>query len=178
MTGDSAIVSTTGKTSRELFELRVKRNENQRDFLTVGGMGHASSIALGAALGCPDKEVVCIDGDGAVLMHLGSLPIIGSLKPSNFTHVVLNNAAHESVGGQPTVADITDFRSYALASGYRAYAVASTPDELRKAWLDLSNQNGPVLLEIKIKIGSRSDLGRPTSSPLENKESFMNYYGQ
>jgi phosphonopyruvate decarboxylase len=175
LAGDASIISTTGKTSREVFELRVARNEKQRDFLTVGGMGHTASIALGAAIGKPDKPVVCIDGDGSVLMHLGALPIIGSLKPANFTHVLLNNAAHESVGGQPTVGDRTDFRAITLASGYNAYAVASTMEELKEAWLQLGTKRGPVLLEVRITTGSREDLGRPTSTPIENKHAFMEW---
>lgn len=175
LAGDAAIVSTTGKTSREVFELRVAREDKQRDFLTVGGMGHTASIALGAAMGQPDKPVVCIDGDGSALMHLGALPIIGSLQPANFTHVLLNNAAHESVGGQPTVADRTDFRAIALASGYNAYAVASTPEELNTAWAQLADEPGPVMLEVRITSGSRSDLGRPTSTPRENKQAFMEW---
>jgi len=173
LAGDASIVSTTGKTSREVFELRVARKEIQRDFLTVGGMGHTASIALGAAIGQPNKPVVCIDGDGSALMHLGALPIIGSLKPINLTHVLLNNAAHESVGGQPTVADRTDFRAIALASGYTDYAVASTPEELKAAWQQLANVLGPVMLEVRITTGSRDDLGRPTSTPRENKQAFM-----
>ncbi len=175
LAGDAAVVSTPGKTSREVFELRVARGEPQRDFLTVGGMGHTASIALGVALGQPQKRVVCIDGDGSVLMHLGALPIIGSLKPAHFTHVLLNNAAHESVGGQPTVADRTDFKAIALASGYRAYAVAATPDELQAAWQQLAEQPGPVMLEVQITTGSRADLGRPTSTPRDNKHAFMDW---
>lgn len=175
LAGDASIVSTTGKTSREVFELRVAREEGQRDFLTVGGMGHTASIALGVAMGQPSKPVVCIDGDGSALMHLGAMPIIGSLKPTNLTHVLLNNAAHESVGGQPTVGDRTDFRAIALASGYTAYAVASTPDELKSAWQQLKEQPGPVMLEVRITTGSRDDLGRPTSTPRENKQAFMEW---
>lgn len=172
---DASIVTTTGKTSREVFELRVARGQEQRDFLTVGGMGHAASIALGVAMGKPDKPVVCIDGDGSILMHLGALPIIGSLQPTNFTHVLLNNAAHESVGGQPTVADRTDFKAIALASGYRAYAIASSPDELKIAWQQLLDTPGPVMLEVRITTGSRDNLGRPTGTPRENKRAFMEW---
>jgi phosphonopyruvate decarboxylase len=173
LAGDASIISTTGKTSREVFELRVQRGEAQRDFLTVGGMGHTSSIALGVALGQPSKRVVCLDGDGSMLMHMGALPIIGSIKPANLVHVLLNNASHESVGGQPTVADRTDFRAIALASGYTAYAQASTEEEIRAAWHSLLGQSGPVMLEVHITTGSRDDLGRPTSSPCENKQAFM-----
>lgn len=173
--GDCPVVSTTGKTSREVFELRAERNEPQRDFLTVGGMGHTASIALGVAMGQLSKRVVCLDGDGSVLMHMGALPIIGSVAPVNFTHVLLNNAAHESVGGQPTVGDHTDFKAIALASGYKDYAVASSVDEIKSAWKQVSEQPGPVMLEVRITTGSRDDLGRPTSTPVENKLAFMDW---
>lgn len=173
--GDACVVSTTGKTSREVFELREQRNEQQRDFLAVGGMGHTLSIALGVAMGQPNKKVVCLDGDGSALMHLGALPIVGSIAPNNLVHVLLNNAAHESVGGQPTVADTTDFKAIALASGYTAYAVASTLEELTTAWQALANQSGPIMLEVRITTGSRDDLGRPTTTPIENKQAFMSW---
>jgi phosphonopyruvate decarboxylase len=173
LAGDASLVSTTGKTSREVFELRQKRQEPQRDFLTVGSMGHTSSIALGIALGQPLKKVVCLDGDGSMLMHMGALPIIGSLKPDNFLHVLLNNASHESVGGQPTVADRTNFKSIALASGYTQYAVATTVQELKTAWTWLAECKGPTMLEVRIIPGSRTDLGRPTTTPIENKHAFM-----
>lgn len=176
--GDACIISTTGKTSREVFELREQRKEQQRDFLAVGGMGHTLSIALGVAMGQPNKKVVCLDGDGSALMHLGALPIVGSIAPSNLVHVLLNNAAHESVGGQPTVADNTDFKAIALASGYTAYAVAATLDELTAAWKTLANQQGPVMLEVRIAIGSRDNLGRPTTTPFENKQAFMDWVAQ
>ena len=175
LAGNAAIVSTTGKTSREVFELRVDRGESQRDFLTVGGMGHTASIALGVALAKPERPVVCIDGDGSVLMHMGALPIIGSLVPQNFTHILLNNAAHESVGGQPTVGGRTDFQAIATASGYQGYEVASTPEELRDAWARLSLKSGPKMLEVKIATGSRDNLGRPSSTPCENKNAFMEW---
>ncbi len=170
---DDLIVSTTGKTSREVFELRVERGEQQRDFLTVGGMGHTASIALGVALGNPKKRVICLDGDGSVLMHMGALPIIGDLKPANLIHVLLNNAAHESVGGQPTVAGQIDFSAIAKACGYQDYQVANNADTLKSCWEKISKKVGPVLLEVKIRIGSRDDLSRPTSTPEENKRAFM-----
>lgn len=177
LTGSSLVVSTTGKTSREVFELRVERGESQRDFLTVGGMGHTASIALGAALGNPEKKVVCIDGDGSVLMHLGALPIIGDVAPKNLVHVLLNNAAHESVGGQPTVAGNIDFKALALASGYKGYRSASDQGGIETAWQEIQQQPGPMLFEIKITTGSRDDLGRPTSTPEENKLAFMKAAG-
>lgn len=171
--GDACVVSTTGKTSREVFELRVKHQQDQRDFLTVGGMGHTLSIALGVAMGKPDKQVVCIDGDGSALMHLGALPVTGSVAPHNLVHVLLNNAAHESVGGQPTVANQIDFKSLSLASGYKAYAMAESEQQLQECWQKLSQQAGPVMLEVRIAKGSRSDLGRPTTTPAQNKQAFM-----
>lgn len=176
--GDAAVVSTTGKTSREVFELRVSRNEPQRDFLTVGGMGHTLSLALGVAIGNPAKNIVCLDGDGSVLMHLGALPIVGSMAPRNLTHVLLNNGAHESVGGQPTVGDKIDFQAIAFACGYKDYAVANTLDELEAAWHKLASQAGPVMLEVRITTGSRDNLGRPTSTPIENKRAFMDWVAQ
>jgi len=114
------VVSTTGKTSREVFEIRERNNEGHaQDFLTVGSMGHASHIALGIAHAKPEAQVLCIDGDGAFLMHMGSVPINASLKLKNFKHVVINNGAHESVGGQPTVALEFDLPGVARASGYQ-----------------------------------------------------------
>lgn len=167
------LISTTGKTSRELFELRVQRGEAQRDFLTVGGMGHTASIALGIAIGQPRRRVLCLDGDGSLLMHMGAMPVIAKLAPRHFIHVLLNNAAHESVGGQATAADRVDFRSLAMAAGYKGCAQASDVEELKLAWQQISSVEGPVLLEIKIRCGSRDDLGRPTSTAEQNKWAFM-----
>lgn len=167
------IVSTTGKTSRELFDLRVTRGDPQRDFLTVGGMGHTASIALGIAMGRPDRRVVCIDGDGSLLMHMGALAIIAQQQPSHFFHVLLNNGAHESVGGQATAAPHMDFGKLADAVGYSGYAVANDIHGLVLAWNRLSLLNGPVLLELQLSCGSRPDLGRPTTSTWNNKQAFM-----
>lgn len=175
LAGDSAIISTTGITSREVFELRANKEEIQRDFLTIGGMGHSASIALGVALGQPGKRIVCLDGDGSVLMHMGALAIIGNLKPDNFIHVLLNNAAHESVGGQPTVANNINFELLAHACGYNSYARATSELEIEKAWKKLQKQTGPVMLEVCIKIGSRNNLGRPTVTPAQNKKAFMEW---
>lgn len=169
------IVATTGKTSRELFELRTKRDEIQHDFLTVGGMGHTASIALGVVLAKPEKQVICIDGDGSVLMHMGALAIIGSLNPKNFIHILLNNAAHESVGGQPTVADAIDFELVSKGCGYKAYFCVENIEDLETAWHKLTKLEGAILLEIKIKIGSRANLGRPSNTPHENKMAFMKH---
>lgn len=170
---EDIVVSTTGKTSRELYELRVARNEKVNDFLTVGGMGHTSSIALGLALGAKNKRVICLDGDGSVLMHMGAITNIGDQSPSNLIHIVLNNSAHDSVGGQSTVATNVDLKSIFKASGYKDYQIASTKSEIENAIKALASQNGPSALEIKIKTGARLDLGRPKSTPIENKTAFM-----
>lgn len=174
---DDLVVSTTGKTSRELYELRVKNKQKQRDFLTVGGMGHTASIALGVSIGQPQRRVVCLDGDGSVLMHMGGMPVIAQFRPRNFVHVLLNNGSHESVGGQETAAKVVDFGRFATAVGYRAYAVATDIDSLRTSWQSLIEKSGPVLLEVKIKSGSRIDLGRPLSTAEQNKLAFMEAVG-
>jgi phosphonopyruvate decarboxylase len=170
---DDLIITTTGKTSREIFELRVKYGQNQSDFLTVGGMGHTSSIALGLSIGQPNRRIVCIDGDGSLIMHMGSLPVIAKCRPQKFIHILLNNGTHESVGGQATSASVIKFSQLSPAVGYAGYAFAESPTELQNAWRSLDNTIGPVLLEIKIKNGSRSDLGRPTSTAEQNKLAFM-----
>ncbi len=170
------IISTTGKTSRELFEIREQKGQSHKyDFLTVGSMGHSSTIALAIALNKPDKRVWCIDGDGAVLMHMGAMSLIGARRPDNYIHVIINNEAHESVGGQPTVASSVDFKHVALGCGYRAAYHITTYDELNEVLQQIKNKKGPILLEIKSAIGSRDNLGRPTSTPIENKRVFMNY---
>ncbi|MEP0356971.1 MAG: phosphonopyruvate decarboxylase [Paraglaciecola sp.] len=171
------IVSTTGKTSREVFELRKNLNQNASDFLTVGGMGHTSSIAMGVALGAPEKRVIAIDGDGSMLMHMGALPIIGCHGVRNLIHIVLNNACHESVGGQPTVAGDVNLKDMALACGYKQYITAKNEQEIVANWSRITPNSGPVLFEIKIAKGARKDLGRPTSSPIENKTVFMQHVG-
>jgi phosphonopyruvate decarboxylase len=174
---DDLVVSTTGKASRELFELRGRRGQAQRDFLTVGGMGHTASIALGVALGNPARRVLCLDGDGSLLMHMGSTAIIGSVKPANLLHVVLNNAAHESVGGQPTVADRIDIGAIARGCGYAGFETCDSPETLHAAWGRATAQRGPVLMEVRVGTGSRADLGRPTSTPVQNKQAFMRHAG-
>lgn len=170
---DDIVVSTTGKTSRELYELRLSRSEKVRDFLTVGGMGHTSSIAMGIALGAKNKRIVCLDGDGSVLMHMGALTNIGDQSPKNFIHIVLNNSAHDSVGGQSTVASNIKFDEVFKACGYRNYFCANNSEDIETILLDIQDNAGPLLFEIRIKTGARSDLGRPKSTPVENKIAFM-----
>ncbi|OGT06728.1 MAG: phosphonopyruvate decarboxylase [Gammaproteobacteria bacterium GWF2_41_13] len=177
LSGQEVVVSTTGKISRELFECRVANHEgHQNDFLTVGSMGHASQIALGIALSS-DKKVICLDGDGAVIMHMGSLAISGLSKVENFVHIVLNNGAHDSVGGQPTVGFKIDLVSIAKACGYQEAISVSLKDEIVPALKKLMSVSGPVFLEIRVKKGSRTNLGRPTKSPLENKKLLMHTLG-
>jgi phosphonopyruvate decarboxylase len=172
----TAVVSTTGMPSRELFELRKARGEgHDGDFLTVGSMGHSSQIALGVALARPDRDVLCLDGDGAVLMHMGGLATIGSLAPARFKHVVLNNGAHDSVGGQPTVAFDIDLCAVARACGYRVVLRAESADELRARVTELAAAEGPALLEVRVAKGNRADLGRPTVTPQDTKRRFMKF---
>ncbi len=173
---NTIIVSTTGKTSREIFEIREKRGQShEQDFLTVGSMGHCSSIALGIALSKPNREVVCIDGDGAMLMHLGSLTTIASLRPKNFRHILMNNEVHESVGGQNTAAKNVDMSAIVKAVGACKMFKAETPAELKTNITEFMTSAGPSFFEIKIRPGSRADLGRPTVKPIDNKENFMKF---
>ena len=170
------IVSTTGMISRELFEYRAAMHQgHERDFLTVGSMGHASQIALGIAMEKPGRTVWCFDGDGAAIMHMGSMAIVASKAPKNYVHVVFNNGAHDSVGGQPTVGLKIDLPAVAKAVGYKNAFSVETKDYLTELLGKVKNQEGPVLLEIKVKKGNRKDLGRPTTTPIQNKEALMTF---
>lgn len=170
------IVSTTGMISRELFEYRTAMNqEHERDFLTVGSMGHASQIALGIALAQPERRVWCFDGDGAAIMHMGSMAIVANKTPKNYVHVVFNNGAHDSVGGQPTVGLRIDLPAVAKAVGYKATYSIDSKAELESVLAKVNNFESPALLEIKVKKGNRKDLGRPTTTPIQNKEALMEF---
>lgn len=170
------VVSTTGKLSRELFEYREALGQgHERDFLTVGSMGHSSSIAFGIALSTPGRTVYCLDGDGAFIMHMGAIANIGHLSPRNYRHILFNNGAHESVGGQPTIAFGLDIQSIAKACGYKAVYCAENKEEIEKALREMKTVEGPALLEIKAAINSRDDLGRPTTTPQENKNHFIEF---
>jgi phosphonopyruvate decarboxylase len=174
--GNEVVVSTTGMTSREVFEYREATGAGHaRDFLTVGCMGHASQIAMGVAINKPDRLVYCLDGDGAALMHLGSLAIIGASRLGNFRHVVVNNGAHDSVGGQPTAGFETNLPAVAQACGYRWVRSTANPAEVPALLAELHRTIGPALLEIKVSKGSRADLGRPTTTTHDNKRDFMAY---
>lgn len=172
--GDEIIVSTTGKISRELYELRKKRKEShEKDFLIVGSMGHASQIALGIAHNKKNVQVYCLDGDGSFIMHMGSLAIVGKVAPKNFKHIVLNNGAHESVGGQPTAADILDMPAIARSSGYLFSSSVDTKEDFVRLLNTIKSKEGPTFLEAKINLGSRADLGRPQETPVDSKKRFM-----
>ena len=170
------IISTTGKASRELFETRVANQQSHKyDFLTVGCMGHASSIALGVAINKPDTKIWCIDGDGAVLMHMGAMAVIGATSPNNLVHIVINNGAHETVGGMPTVASNIDIVGIAKSCGYKTVFSVDNFDDLDEALNKAKKCNELTLIEVKCSIGARDDLGRPTTTAIENKNNFMKY---
>ncbi|OGK18264.1 phosphonopyruvate decarboxylase [Candidatus Roizmanbacteria bacterium RIFCSPLOWO2_12_FULL_40_12] len=173
------VVSTTGKTSRELYKLRISNKEDPKiDFLCVGNMGHASSIALGLAKTQPKKTIWCLDGDGSMIMHMGSMAVIGQQKPKHFVHVLFNNFVHDSVGGQPTAADSIDFTTIAKGNGYISTASVKTGRELKKELQRAKRRQGPVFVEVLCQKGSRKNLGRPLTTPQENKASFMQYIKQ
>ena len=170
------VVATTGKTSREVFEYRIERGDgHEKDFLTVGGMGHANQIALGIAIAKPNRKVYCLDGDGAVLMHTGSIGIIGDISPENFKHIIINNGAHDSVGGQPTIGFDIDFGNIAKAFNYKKTFLIKSLNEFDKIFNEFKLTNGPCLLEILVNKGARKDLGRPTISPKDNKINFKSF---
>ena len=173
---NSIIVSTTGKTSREIFEIREREGQShQKDFLTVGSMGHCSSIALGIAIASPERKIICIDGDGALIMHMGSLSTVGKLKPKNFYHILINNQVHESVGGQSTSAKFIDIPALVKSNGYQNVLFSDNHEVLTSHISALLNRYGPNFLEVLVKSGSRDDLGRPSIKPRDNKNNFMNF---
>ena len=176
VSGEDPIVSTTGKASRELFEIREANKQSHKyDFLTVGSMGHSSSIALGVALNKPEQKVWCIDGDGAVLMHMGAMAVVGANAPKNLVHVVINNGAHETVGGMPTVASKIDLLTIAKACGYPKTVSVDSFEALDKELKMAKDLNELTFIEVKCSIGAREDLGCPTTTALENKQNFMEY---
>ena len=170
------VVSTTGKASRELFEIRERRGQmHGSDFLTVGSMGHSSSIALAIARQKPNRKIWIIDGDGALLMHMGSMALLGTNAPENVVHVVINNGAHETVGGMPTVAGKIDLCKIAEGCGYPNFISVDNFDALDEA-LQAAKVRGELsFIEVKCSIGARDDLCRPTTTAKENKENFMKY---
>ncbi len=176
VSGEDPVVSTTGKASRELFETRVRNGQSHKyDFLTVGSMGHSSSIALGVAINKPNTKVWCVDGDGAVLMHMGAMAVIGAAAPKNMIHIIINNGAHETVGGMPTVATNIDLVTIARACGYSNAVSVDTFAALDKELEAAKKREEISLIEVKCSIGAREDLGRPTTTAIENKTNFMRH---
>lgn len=174
--GDDLVVCTTGKASRELFEIRERKNMSHKyDFLTVGSMGHSSSIALGIALKKPSTKVWCIDGDGAAIMHMGAMATIGAASPDNLVHIVINNEAHETVGGMPTVASKICFKKIANGCGYPNVLFADDKVTLNSALKKATKSNSLTFIEIKAALGARENLGRPTTTVKENKHTFVRY---
>lgn len=177
--GGDIVVSTTGKASRELFEIRERLSQGHgSDFLTVGSMGHSSSIALAIAQEKPDRRVWIIDGDGAMLMHMGAMALLGTSAPENVIHIVINNGAHETVGGMPTVAEKIDVVKIAEGCGYPRAVSVNDFASLDSALCEAKASGKLSLIEVKCSIGARDDLGRPTTTAMENKENFMKYLGE
>jgi len=173
---DDVVVSTTGKASRELCELRKKRGHNNNsDFFVIGSMGHASSISLGISLQKPDRNIFCLDGDGALVMHMGSLSTIGKYSYNNFKHILINNYSHDSVGGQQSSSDIIDFSLLSKAVSYKNYFKIENEYDFVNIFNNFQESLGPSFLEIIVKKGSRKDLGRPELSPIQNKTRFMDF---
>ncbi|MBQ0162613.1 MAG: phosphonopyruvate decarboxylase [Treponema sp.] len=178
---NAAFVSTTGMASRELFELREKHNMgHEKDFLTVGSMGHASQIALSIALVKKERPIFCIDGDGATIMQMGGLATVGTRSPENMVHIVMNNGAHDSVGGQPTVGLAIDIPAIAKACGYKKIYSVEAKDALVSAIKEINSafENGKnelTFVEVKVTKGARKDLGRPTTTPIQNKNALMEF---
>lgn len=176
---NDAVISTTGKISRELYEHRDRTGlGHQRDFLTVGSMGHASQIAMGIALAQPDRQVICLDGDGAMLMHMGAAAIVGASKLANFKHVILNNGVHDSVGGMATAGLRVSFTEIVKGCGYTEGWRVERRVDMSKKLAQLRSARGPAMLEIMVRQGARSDLGRPQTSPIENKTAFKKFLSQ
>lgn len=179
VSNEEPVIATTGKASRELFEIRDSFNQSHKyDFLTVGSMGHSSSIALGIAIHKPQTKIWCIDGDGSLLMHMGAIAVLGANKPENMVHIVINNEAHETVGGMPTVSESVDMVLLAKACGYPYACSVGEPETLKAELAAAKERNCLTFIEIKAAIGARDNLGRPTISPIVNKINFMNYLKQ
>ena len=168
------IVATTGHISREVYETRNRlEHSHKQDFLTVGSMGHSSSIALGIALEKTNRNIYCFDGDGSFLMHQGAIVVNASKNLNNLKHIVFNNEAHDSVGSQPTAIDVANISKIALDAGYKKAYTVSTKEDLIRVLPEFISDKCTALLEVKVKCGVREDLGRPKEKPWENKELFM-----
>lgn len=175
---NAVVVSTTGMPSRELFEYRANNNQgHHRDFLTVGGMGHANQIALGISKAQPSRPIYCFDGDGAAIMHMGSIAVLGQSNAKNLIHIIFNNGVHDSVGGQPTVGFEINFSKIANACGYASSATVTSEAQFKNAIHKAQSIPGPHLIDVHVRPGNRSDIGRPTSSPNDNKNAIMRFLG-
>ncbi len=173
---NSTIISTTGMISRELFSYRNDLNQTGKDFYNVGSMGHASQIAAGISISMPHKKVFCFDGDGAALMHMGSMPIIASLNLKNYFHVVFDNEAHDSVGGQPTCTSKINLHQIAVSCGFQQSIFLKSQNDIEQFFNSgVSKMDGPIFILIKVARGNREDIMRPNLSPLENKEKYIKY---
>ncbi len=173
---EDPIISTTGKTSRELFEIRERNGQSHKyDFLTVGSMWHTSSIALWVAINKPNQKIWCIDGDWSCLMHMWSLAINWELNVNNLVHIVINNWSHESVGWMPTAMGNVNLWEIAKACGYKKVLISKNFEELNKTLQIAKESNELTFIEIKAAIGARKDLWRPTCSAKENKEKFIKH---
>lgn len=173
---NDVVVSTTGKLSREIFEIRERKGQgHHRDFLTVGSMGHASMIALGIAAEQTARRVWCLDGDGAVLMHLGALAVVGRRKPTNLIHVVIDNGAHETVGGMPVCNRELNLTGMAESAGYPKVMTADSAETLRECLNEAVKEQVLTMITVRCACGARADLGRPTTTPAENRDALMNW---
>lgn len=173
---EDIVVSTTGKTSRELNEVSDKNESKNPMFYTIGGMGHANQISLGISNNC-SKRVFCFDGDGSVIMHMGSMGIVGNNAKNNYYHVLFNNGTHESVGGQPTIGDVINFELLSKSLGYKNYHKLTSERDLSYFFKNtIDSVEGPVLIEVLVGSSSRSDLGRPKETPLEQKNKFIKLF--
>jgi len=173
--GNEIIISTTGKTSRELFENRKDKNDCGHDFYNIGAMGCAQSIALGISLNKKDKDVFVFDGDGSVLMQMGALATTGHYCPKNYYHIVFDNKAHDSTGGQPTCSDTIDLKNVSKSCNYKYSKVVDNLKDLETEIKKIKSKKGPLMIVVKIRKGSRDNLGRPPLKPKEYKEKFMKY---
>lgn len=172
-----AVVATTGKLSRELYELDDQDHSKSNRFYMVGSMGCASGFGLGVARTRKSKVVV-LDGDGALLMKLGTLATIGAAKAENLHHVVIDNAAHDSTGGQPTASPSVDYAAIALASGYRRADTVSTLGDLKQTLQSHLGEAGPTFLRVIVRTGGKAELGRPKLAPKDAYARFRDWLAE
>ena len=168
------IVSSTGYISREVYEYReARKKDHNKSFYNVGSMGCACSIGLSIALQKSDRRIIVLDGDGAIIMQMGAFTTIGKYSPSNFVHIIFDNNAHESTGGQPTNSATVNFVKIALAANYKRGKEIKTKKDLIDAIPEIKSEKGPIIFVIKIKMGTKPNLKRPEKSPIELKQDFI-----